>query len=408
MSTVEPPEVGWSKNYRDPDQVLRILRYFTTYCKLTPAELLDLQREVRKSDDPNVVANKLKDWIMSLKGRRATKLTYVSMIRSFFEHHGEHVTIDKQWIRHKVKSDRTKVEGKVSPEVFDAVIKSVQGDPRKMSMFLTQLQSFSGPRELCIIGNEMGVKVGEAVKNGASLIELHFEEGRKHSENPWYSYLGKDACDALRKWFEVRGYPTADDPYIWPSEKYSKGGDGQYAKQGTPLTESAVRQIFARVTGRLGYRPKVSHHRTNNGAGYSRYGYSIKEIRDLAFSLAQRAVGKTNDAGEHFLESSIEYFGGHTLDPMEYRKIHKLDVDFRKRQYQIVEPYLSPISGSPLASNGKIEAVKREADARMGQLESENKDLKARLERLEALSVERLVLAAGTRKRKSHRKHNRD
>jgi hypothetical protein len=318
---------------------------------------LSLHREARKSEDPNVVACKLKEWIMTMKGRRATKLTYISIIRSFFEHHGEHVTIDKQWIRHKLKSDRAKVEGKVSPEVFDAIIKSVQGDPRKMSMFLVQLQSFSGPRELCIIGNEMGVKVGEAVKNGANLVELHFEEGRKHSENPWHSFIGREACDALRKWFGVRGYPTKESPYIWPSQKAGK--------EDMPLTESGVRQVFARVTGRLGYRPKVG---TSEGAGYTRYGYSIKEIRDLAFSLAQRALGKTNDDGEHFLDSSIEYFGGHTVDPMEYKKIHRLDPDFRKRQYAIVEPYLSPFNN---VGNNHVRTRLEEANAKIEKLESD-------------------------------------
>jgi integrase/recombinase XerD len=41
---------------------------------------------------------------------------------------------------------------------------------------------------------------------------------------------------------------------------------------------------------------------------------------------------------------------------------------------------------------------------RMGQLESENKDLKGRLERLESISVERFVLAAATKKQGSRKK----
>jgi len=45
--------------------------------------------------------------------------------------------------------------------------------------------------------------------------------------------------------------------------------------------------------------------------------------------------------------------------------------------------------------------------SRMGQLEDENKDLKTRLERLEAISVERLVLAAETRKQASSHKRKR-
>ena len=45
---------------------------------------------------------------------------------------------------------------------------------------------------------------------------------------------------------------------------------------------------------------------------------------------------------------------------------------------------------------------------RMHQLELENKGLKARLDRLEAISIERLVLAAGTRKQGSHKKRKRE
>jgi len=41
---------------------------------------------------------------------------------------------------------------------------------------------------------------------------------------------------------------------------------------------------------------------------------------------------------------------------------------------------------------------------RMGQLEQENKDMRARLEKLEAISVERLALAAGSKKRKKRAK----
>jgi len=45
--------------------------------------------------------------------------------------------------------------------------------------------------------------------------------------------------------------------------------------------------------------------------------------------------------------------------------------------------------------------------SRLEQLEDENKDLKARLERLEAISVERLVLAAGSRKQASHKRRKK-
>ena len=285
----------------------------------------------------------------------------------FFDFHEKPVSMERMWVKTQIKSDRPKVEGNVTPEVFDTILKSVKVTSQIIHV-LGSVTVVLGTRELCIIGNQMGIKIGDSIKNGANLIELHFEEGRKHSENPWYSYLGKDACDALRKWFQVRGYPRPDDPYIWPSLKATS--------KGAPLTEHGVRQLFARITGRLGYTPKTANRRTGQPS-WSRYGYSIKELRDLAISLAQRAVGKENDQGEGFLESSTEYFAGHNLDPLQYRKLHKLDADFRKRQYSLVEPFLNVISNPPAA------AVSTEAQKRLGQVEIENKALKAKLDSLE-------------------------
>ena len=47
-----------------------------------------------------------------------------------------------------------------------------------------------------------------------------------------------------------------------------------------------------------------------------------------------------------------------------------------------------------MAKNPPTTAVNTEAQKRLEQIESENKELKARLERLEAISVERLVCEA--------------
>jgi hypothetical protein len=98
----------------------------------------------------------------------------------------------------------------------------------------------------------------------------------------------------------------------------------------------------------------------------------VGQIRDLALSLAQKAKGApANDHGESFLDSSADYFAGHSIDPLGYRKLHKLDVEYRKRQYELVEPYISPISGVTLDHE------------KTKELEAKNKALEGRLEELE-------------------------
>jgi hypothetical protein len=210
----------------------------------------------------------------------------------------------------------------------------------------------------------MGVHIADELKNGSNLIDLYFDTGRKHSDKGWHTYIGKDACDALREWFSVRGYPTANDPYIWPSEKPQT--------RGAPSTVGAVQQNFARLAGHLGFRPKFVRRRNGKqippiGESHSRYGVSVKELRDLSLSLAQQAVGKENDLGERFQESSAEYFAGHTIDDLGYRKLHQLDPGYRKRQYQIVEPYLSPVS-SP---NGAVKSRVEELEGRLTEMQAD-------------------------------------
>jgi hypothetical protein len=352
----ENPELEWAKNRKTPNDAIRVVRSFCKFCDKTPTQLLELQTRALTSndiDERDSVLILVEKFIENFKGRRSTKLLLLSNLRSFFEFHRRVLPpTRKTWLK-SLKNDTPKVEGAISPDELQTIMRAISGDPRKRSMFLVQLQSFSGPRELRIIDNTMGVYIGEQVKAGAKLIDLYFSEGRKHSENPWHTYIGREACEALHKWFEVRGYPTKESPYIWPSLKAQTKGQG--------LSESSAGQVFDRVMIRLGMRPKMG-----SGKKTVRYGKSIKELRDLALSLSQQAVGKENELRERFQESSAEYFAGHTIDELGYRKIHDLDAEYRKRQYQIVEPYLSPITVNHVRS-------------RLDDLGSENKQLRTDL-----------------------------
>jgi hypothetical protein len=363
----ENPELEWAKNRKDPKDAIRIVRKFCEFCGKTPTQLLELQTKALTStdiDERDYVLILVEKFIENFKGRRSTKLLLLSNLRSFFEFHRRALPpTRKTWLKN-LKNDNPKVEGAISPDEFQTIIRAVSGDPRKQSMFLVQLQSFSGPRELRIIDNTLGVYIGEQLKAGANLIDLYFSEGRKHSENPWHTYIGHEACEALRRWFKIRGYPTEASPYIWPSLKPQTLGQG--------LTESGARQTFDRIVSRLGMRPKIG-----SGKKTDRYGKSIKELRDLALSFSQQAVGKENESGERFQESSAEYFAGHTIDELGYRKIHDLDAEYRKRQYQIVEPFLSPLSN---VGNNHIRTRLEEATAKIGKLEQDYANLKETLD----------------------------
>jgi hypothetical protein len=77
---------------------------------------------------------------------------------------------------------------------------------------------------------------------------------------------------------------------------------------------------------------------------------------------------------------------GHVIDRLGYNKASNDD--------QWVWGEISKIHGPAAVTEDALTS----RDAKIEQVEIENKDLRARLERLEAISVERLVLAAATKK----------
>jgi len=62
------------------------------------------------------------------------------------------------------------------------------------------------------------------------------------------------------------------------------------------------------------------------------------------------------------------------MDELKYRKLHKLDPEYRRRMYQLVEPYLSPISNP--------------AGQQVVELQKQVSDMDAKLEEIEKLAVQ--------------------
>jgi hypothetical protein len=98
--------------------------------------------------------------------------------------------------------------------------------------------------------------------------------------------------------------------------------------------------------------------------------------------LSQRAVGEKNSRGEPYIAESSEYFCGHNVDPLAYRRLHELDPEYRRRQYKLVEPFLSPLSHPRHATQSQLEAQQKRME-----------EMQKRLEALEAVQTERLILA---------------
>jgi len=335
------------------------------FCEWTgkpPRELLEMEKAAATNPDERErfqVADLVQGYVRGLKGRRSYKLAEFSKLKSWFRFHRRKLPddYDREFIQ-RLRSDRPATFCKLRLEVLRDVLTAVRNDPRKRSMFLVQFQSFSGIKELMLINRHYGHYIGHEVKKGASLIELEMKWPRKGNERPYYSYIGKDAVEELRRHFEgERGWPKPGEP-IWFHDR----------EPGTLITSGGYYQMWSRLLASLGYRPPVPRKAQGKGS-WERYGVGPHNLRDLAISMSQAAMS------EGFNPQSADYFAGHTIDDLGYRQLHDLDPKYRREQYQIVEPFLNLVSGG-VAETGNVkeyqvrmEALQRQVDEVMKWIE---------------------------------------
>jgi hypothetical protein len=151
------------------------------------------------------------------------------------------------------------------------------------------------------------------------------KSGENDSEGAFYTFIGKDATDALTKYFEeIRGWPKSGE-VLW------------LMPNGRPITKSAFEAMWMRLLRHMGKIPK------KQGPVGSRYGYGMHEFRDEATTWLH-----THAKAEGFDMDCVKFYCGQVgeIDPLKYDKFYK-DQDYVRTQYQTAEKYLNIISGQP-------------------------------------------------------------
>jgi hypothetical protein len=164
--------------------------------------------------------------------------------------------------------------------------------------------------------------------------------GRKENENDtsgrYYTYIGKDAIDALTYYFEEeRGWPKKGEP-IWIQSNHK------------PLQKATMEALWLRITRRIGKVPR------RKGLLGSRYGFNLHEFRDAAMTylyVHAKPRGLEMD--------SVKFWSGRVgeIDPHRYLKFYQ-DAAFVEKQYMIAEPCLNIVSGT--SAEREMEKMNRE------------------------------------------------
>jgi hypothetical protein len=228
---------------------------------------------------------------------------------------------------------------------------------RDRSLILVKWQALLDTGSVMWVGTHLADEITRAIRRNACPIRLDIP-GRKHGRNEklFFTYIGRDAIDALVKYFEhERGWPKKGEP-IWVN---------QY---GRPMDPRTWCELWHQLTRRVGLIPEERAHDSG-----TRYGYNTHEMRDVARSLLH-----TKGKHDGLDDLAIEFFMGHEVDPLHYNKFY-LDREYMIQQYRIAEPYLNIIS---------VPSTSQETEEQKRTIAK----LEERLAKLEAVQTERLML----------------
>jgi len=343
---------------------LEWLRKQSGYENLTPTLLLRMQRANNRKqpsdEDPTpelVLAKLLKNWVNDQPLRLRTKNSRWAIVKSFFKYN-DCVFPDPKSIN--LRSDKAPSQSRLTIDIVRQAVTAAK--LRDKSWLLVKWMSFQDQARLNYINRNLGSHIIEEMRAGKTMIRLDLL-GRKRDKNkrPYFTFIGKDAVDGLREYFDKErpgGWPKPGDP-IWLNN------------EGAPFAYCMYHEIWIGLLRRLGY---IQNRRRGKGKAEAgtRYGYGQHEFRDVGISYLH-----TNAKREGLDLDFVHFMMGHTknLDPNRYDRFFE-DANYGREQYGIAERYLNIVSRT-----ASIE------------LEREHiREMEERLAKLEAVQTERLTL----------------
>ncbi|MFH0848629.1 MAG: hypothetical protein V1857_03930 [archaeon] len=325
---------------------LRWLGRQQDYGNVSAAELLERQRAAK---DQYEILDLLQRFVAEIDRTANGKKSLHTAVRSFFMHNRRSLPEDRGF---KIRAERKPVRPKLSLNHLMDIVKAA--NLRDRSIILVKWQAMLDNERTVFVGLNLAEQLVTQMKAEINPVRLDLA-GRKSNSKAWYTFIGKDAIDTLRDYFEKeRGWPKPDEP-IWID------------KIGNPFSVTALTGAWMSLTRRVGLIPK------KRGDQGTRYGYNPHEMRDMAKSLLHTQAKK-----DGFDMDCAEFWLGHTVDPLGYDKFFN-DFEYVKKQYLIAEKYLNIISQP---QEGKV--VKEQAE-RLQEIEERNRTLEKKFETLQAL-----------------------
>ena len=287
----------------------------------TPEELIEFQEKAEGRDRYKIL-DLAQRHIREIGGTRFGMRTRYTVIRSFFMHNRAELPHDGFDVGAGTKEPS---RGHLTVEKIREIVQSAK--IRDRAILLTLWQTMMDLERFTYFNVEFGQRLAEHLKTKGTEqpFRIDFTKGRKKNFNGFYTYIGSDALEAWKTFFEQDGWPEKGLPLI--------SGADHGGKRDTPITKQALRFIFATLAVRVGHR---SRQVCKKG---ERTGINLHEFRDVARSHLQLAKK------DGFDETCVEFWMGHKIDPLGYNKFTELNPEYVLENYRIAEKYLNIVSG---------------------------------------------------------------
>lgn len=360
------------------------------YEGLEPEQLLDLQDKTQGRKRFKQLSM-LQTWVQQLDVRLGTKQVRYSAIRSFYEHN--HVPLPKD-ATFRLRADKPPVESELAVEDLKKII--ISSNKAYQAIYLVMFQSSMGCAEFEYFNLNSWPEVKTQLEQGKQRVKITLP-GRKRQKNkmPYYTFIGKDAVQALKKYLDKKRGAIKNGEPIFLNEK------------GEPVTTQALERYFTRHAIKVGVIKRWTPPCHACGAE-TRYERTRRDKKRLATFYVCDKCGKETPASKIKIPTDIryeahahemrdtfrsewdlsparsvcaEFFMGHNIDQNQYNKIMKLHPEWAEQQYALAEPFLNIMSEDPRRiTTDRLEAeVEKRVRERLanehGRLEKLERDL---------------------------------
>lgn len=349
----------------------------------TPEALLkDYESKTGKEKYSHIVIlKKYMRWLRNEVGYSInSRITVLSAIRSFYNFN--HTPLPKL-----SRQDRRKMLEPTEKEIEDALgtspvkIKDLKdtlmaaNEPYR-TIFQIMFQSGMALDELHYFNKHGWEQIKNQLnKEGAMKIKLFRRKTSEAKVQTYYTFLGKEGKDAIKRWLKIRkakfGLPKDDEPIFLTIQKRN-------GKIGAPA-KVTIQHNMIKAMKRAGIISRDAK---------GPYDLHPHELRDMFKSMCTLA-GVNRVASEFFL--------GHTIDRLGYDKSPKYDEEFFKKEYLKVESKLNLWSQTEDLSTD-IEALKKQVEVERKKREELAKEFMGFLERID---VSPKIIELGNRLREN-------